>query len=106
MCYPTADGRHAMRRRQFIATIASTAAWPIMAHGQGGPSLVGFMSGRSPADSSHLVAAFREGLKQIGFVEGQNLAIEFRWANGRYDQLPELATQLVARQIAVLTAVG
>jgi putative tryptophan/tyrosine transport system substrate-binding protein len=68
--------------------------------------VVGFMSGRSAADSTHLVAAFRQGLTQAGFIEGQNVAIEFRWANGQYDLLPTLASELVARPVAVLVGVG
>jgi putative ABC transport system substrate-binding protein len=68
--------------------------------------LIGFMSGRSPKDSAHLVAAFREGLGETGFVEGQNVAIEFRWADGQYDRLPAFAADLVSRRVAVLVGVG
>jgi putative ABC transport system substrate-binding protein len=68
--------------------------------------VIGFMSARSPEDSSHLLAAFRQGLSDFGFVEGQNITIEFRWAGGQYDRLPSLAAELVARRVAVLVAVG
>src|SRR5262245_35893978 len=61
---------------------------------------------RSPEDSPHLLAAFRQGLSDFGFVEGQNITIEFRWAGGQYDRLPSLAAELVARRVAVLAAVG
>jgi putative ABC transport system substrate-binding protein len=64
------------------------------------------MSARSPEDSAHLVAAFRRGLSESGFIEGQNVAIEFRWARGQYESLPALATELVNRPVAVLVAVG
>ncbi len=95
-------------RRKFIAALAGTAfACPLAARAQQ-PALpvVGFMSGRSPEDSAHLVVAFRQGLSEGGFVEGQNVAIEYRWARGQYDRLPALAAELVARRVAVLTAVG
>lgn len=64
------------------------------------------MSGRSPEDSEHLVAAFCQGSRESGFVEGQNVAIEFRWARGQYDLLPALASELLNRKVALLTAVG
>ena len=68
--------------------------------------VIGFMSSRSPEDSAHLVAAFRQGLAEGGFVEGQNVAIEFRWAGGNYSRLPALAAELVGRRVAVLVGVG
>jgi len=68
--------------------------------------VIGFMSARSPEDSVHLLEAFRRGLKEGGFVEGQNVVIEFRWARGEYDRLPEMAADLVSRRVNVLTAVG
>jgi putative ABC transport system substrate-binding protein len=96
-----------MKRRAFIAALGSAAAWPLVAQAQQ-PAMpvIGFMSGRSPTDSAHLVAAFREGLSETGFVEGQNVVIEFRWADGQYDRLPALAAELVARPVAVLVGVG
>ena len=78
----------------------------MVARGQQPMPVIGFMSGRSSADSAHLVAAFRAGLTETGFVEGQNVVIEFRWANGQYDRLPALAAELVARPVAVLVGVG
>jgi putative ABC transport system substrate-binding protein len=81
--------------------------WPLAARAQQAAMLViGFMSARSPEDSVHLVAAFHRGLGEGGFVEGQNVAIEFRWARGQYDRLPAMAADLVQRQVAVLVAVG
>src|SRR5262249_3394322 len=81
-------------------------AWPLLAHGQQRMPIIGFMSGRSEQDSRHLVEAFRQGLAEAGLVEGQNLTIEFRWANGQYDRLPALAAELVNLQVAILVGVG
>ena len=66
--------------------------------------VVGFLRVTSPADSTHLVAAFRQGLREAGFVEGQNVVIEYRWAEGQYDRLPALAVDLVQRKVAVIAA--
>ena len=94
-------------RREFISLLGGAAAWPLAARAQQSPMpVVGFMSARSPEDSAHLVAAFRRGLGDSGFIEGQNVAIEFRWAHGQYDRLPALADELVRRQVNVLVAVG
>ena len=68
--------------------------------------VIGFMSARSPEDSAHLVAAFRNGLAEGGYVEGQNVSVEFRWARGQYDLLPAMAAELVNRRVAVLTTAG
>jgi putative tryptophan/tyrosine transport system substrate-binding protein len=96
-----------MRRRDFIVGFALTGAWPLAVPAQQQPlPLIGFMSGRSLKDSEHLVAAFREGLGEAGFVEGQNVAIEFRWAEGQYDRLPALAADLISRRVAVLVGLG
>src|SRR5471032_817813 len=97
-----------MQRREFITLIGGAAvAWPLVARAQQpAMPLVGFMSARSPGDSAHLVAAFRRGMGEGGFVEGQNVAVEYRWANGEYDRLPALAADLVNRRVAVLVAVG
>jgi len=96
-----------MKRREFIELVGGAAAYPLAAQGQSPPNaIIGFMSGRSPDDSQHLVAAFREGLAETGFVDGQNVLIEFRWAYGRYDQLPALATDLLSRGVAILAGVG
>jgi putative ABC transport system substrate-binding protein len=97
-----------MRRRDFIAGLWSiTAAWPLATRAQQ-PAMpvIGFMSGRAPEDSAHLVSAFRQGLAETGFVEGQTVRIEFRWADGDYDRLPALAADLVSRKVAVLVGIG
>ena len=97
----------AMRRREFITFLGGAAASPLAAHAQqSAMPVVGFMSGRSPEDSKHLVAAFRQGLSEAGFVEGQNVVIEYRWGLGQYDRMPALAADLVNRQVAVLVGVG
>jgi putative tryptophan/tyrosine transport system substrate-binding protein len=97
-----------MRRRAFIRMIAGSAvAWPLTARAQQ-PAMrvVGFLSTRSPDESARLVVAFRQGLAEVGAVEGKNISIEYRWAKGEYDRLPALATELVQRQVAVLVTVG
>jgi putative ABC transport system substrate-binding protein len=96
-----------MRRRAFITLLGSAAvAWPLATRAQQPMSVIGFLSSRSPGESAGVVAAFRQGLREAGFAEGANLAIAFRWAEGRYDRLPGLAAELVDLRVALLFAAG
>jgi putative ABC transport system substrate-binding protein len=96
-----------VKRREFITLLGSgVAAWPRAARAQPPTPLVGFLSSRSANDSDRVVAAFRQGLAETGFVEGRNVAIEFRWARGQFDRLPGLAEELAHLPVAVLAAVG
>ena len=95
----------AMRRREFITLIGGAAAWPLAARGQQ-PAMpvVGFLSTRASGDDLHLVAAVRRGLRETGFIEDQNVAFEYRFAENQNDRLPALAADLVRRQVSVITA--
>ena len=96
-----------MKRRDFIAGLAGAAAWPIGAPGQQtAMPIIGFLSSLAPEGAVPLVAAFRGGLSASGYVEGKNVAIEYRWARGDYDRLPVLARELVATRAAVLATTG
>ena len=96
-----------MRRREFIADIGAVAAWPLTARAQQqAMSVIGFLSGRSQNEASGDTAAFHQGLNEMGYVVGRNVALEYRWAEGRNELLPDLAADLVRRQVAVLAAVG
>ncbi|TMJ81854.1 MAG: ABC transporter substrate-binding protein, partial [Alphaproteobacteria bacterium] len=95
-----------MRRREFITGVATTSAWPLVARAQQPSPVVGFLNGSSPATWAPFATAFRTGLKEIGYIEGQNVAIEYRWAEGRAGPLPALAAELVDRKPAVIVAAG
>jgi putative ABC transport system substrate-binding protein len=94
-------------RREFIAGLAGAAAWPVAAPGQQqAMPVIGFLSSLAPEGAVPLVAAFQSGLSASGYVEGKNVAIEYRWARGDYDRLPELARELVTTRAAVLATTG
>jgi putative tryptophan/tyrosine transport system substrate-binding protein len=95
-----------MRRREFITLFGGAAAWPIATHAQQQIPLVGFLNGQTAGGYAHVVAAFKQGLNETGFVEDQNVTIEYRWADQHFDRLPELAADLVRRQPTVLVATG
>jgi putative ABC transport system substrate-binding protein len=95
-----------MRRRAFIAGLGSAAAWPVVARAQQAVPLVGFLNGASPAELSARVAAFRAGLAERGYLEGQDVAIEYRWGSGHYERLPDMALDLVRRRVVVIAATG
>jgi putative ABC transport system substrate-binding protein len=96
-----------MRRRELITLLGGAATWPLVARAQQAAiPVVGFMSGRSPEDSARVASVFRQGLADAGFIEGQTVNIEYRWANGDSDKLPALAADLVNRKVAVLVGVG
>ena len=94
-----------MRRRDLLAA-SGALLFPVAAWAQKALPAIGFLSSRSPAESAPLVAAFRQGLGEAGFIEGQNVAIEYGWAEGQYDRLPGLAADLVARKVQVIAATG
>ena len=93
-----------MRRREFIALLGGAAAWPTITRAQQERPIIGFLSAVSEASSSAQVSAFRRGLSEAGFVEGQNVAIEYRWAEGQYERLPAMAAELVRRPVSLILA--
>src|SRR4051812_3388586 len=96
-------------RREIIGAIGGVAiAWPLRGRAQqpGAMPVIGFLSNGFPAADAYLVSAFRQGLKETGYAEGQNVAIEYRWAEGQYERLPALTADLVGRRVSLIAAMG
>src|SRR5262245_51464999 len=94
-----------LNRRQFVTMLGGVGAWPLAARAQQQPTpLVAFINSGSAAGFTHLVVAFRQGLKEAGYVEGQNVTVEYRWAEGQFDRVPVIALELVSRGVAVIVA--
>ena len=96
-----------MRRREFVALIGGAAAWPLAARAkQPAVPVIGFLGGADPIGYKDEIEALRLGLRDHGYVEGRTIAIEYRWAEGNYDRLPALATELVRREVGVIITQG
>ena len=96
-----------MQRREFITVLGGAATWPLIAHAQQpAVPVVGFLHSAFPEPYANLVETFRQTLRETGYTEGRTLAIEYRWAEGRYNRLPVMAADLVSRQVAVIAATG
>src|SRR5262245_62656497 len=96
-----------MRRREFSTLLGAAAAWPLTARSQqSAMPVIGFLSSLAPSDLGLVVPGFYQGLNGVGFIEGRNIAIEYRWAQGDYQRLPALSTELVNRRVSVLAAIS
>lgn len=95
-----------MRRREFITLLGGAAAWPLNAHAQQNLPVIGFLHSKALADPTNFLPLFHQGLSDAGYVEGRNVTIEYRWADGDYSRLPTMAADLVARRVAVIVAPG
>lgn len=96
-----------MRRREIVSGLGAAAAWPLVAGAQQSAiPVIGWLGARSPKESASVVAAFHKGLNETGYVEGRNVAVEYRWAELQYDRLPALATDLIGRHVSVIAATG
>jgi len=96
-----------VRRREFISLLGgAAAAWPLVASAEQSMRVIGFLNGASPAELGPRVDAFRDGLAEMGYVEGRSVAIEYRWGLGQYERLPEMAIDLVRHRVAAIAATG
>src|SRR6266404_7237562 len=106
MCSHEGERRPAMNRREFVALFGFVTLAPFGAHGQQAMPVVGFLNSRSLRDTELLLSGLRKGMEETGFVEGQNIFIEYRWADGQYERLPAFAAELVSRPVTILVATG